>query len=390
MFDRAEPSPPDLLFGMMKKIREDKRPGKIDVGLGIYRDGSGQSPIMRAVAAAQQHLLQTETTKGYIGMRGQIAFLDAMQALVFAKDMPPYLCSVQGLGGTGAIRLAIELIARVNPKAAVHVGLPTWPLHTSIPEAAKLAVQTHRFFNARTQRVCTDEIFDAVDAAQAGDVFITQGPAHNPTGTDMPIDAQFALYDKMAERGVIPLIDSAYYGLSTALEDDLAHLRGLLARVPRALLALSCSKTFGLYRERVGVLFVKSAHQREADAALDSLVSIGRSAYSMAPSYGAALIAHVLNTPELKADWCAELDTMRARIDSIRSALAKGANQCPPLAKVGAQRGIFSLLPIDQAIVEQLADDHAVYMSLTGRINVAGLKDKDIAPFIEHLSQVAG
>lgn len=372
----------------MGRFNADPRPHKIDLGLGVYRDLQGHSPVMRCVKLAEQALVAEQQSKSYLELRGNQNFLAGMAQLVFAQSLPDRVAAIQCVGGTGGVRLALELTALSNPTATVHVGLPTWPNHLSICALVGLPVVTYPYFDVASQSVQFAQTLDALRQAKAGDLFVLHGPCHNPSGADLELAELRQLLALAVERGVVPLIDAAYYGLGNPLARDLANLAELLTLCPEAYLVLSCSKAFGLYRERTGVLFTACQSPDDLRLVQGHLETLARGSYSMPPDHGAAVVGHILGDAQLGKLWRDELEEMRQRIKTTRSELALRGSQLDQLSAVDQQRGIFSLLPISPQVVESLAVAHGIYLPSSGRINVAGFKAGDVKPFVAALAEV--
>jgi len=385
MFDTLERQPPDALLAVIGLHRADPRPDKIDLGVGVYRDATGATPVMRAIKAAEARLLAEQQSKGYLGAEGDQRFTDLLApiALGAALAADHRLTGIQTPGGTGALRLAAELIARTNHAPTIWIGTPTWPNHAPIFREAGLAVRTHRYFDAARSDVDFDAFVTALGEAAAGDVVLLHGCCHNPTGTALS-DGQWAeLTALIAARGLVPLVDLAYQGLGSGLEEDAAGARALLATVPEALVAYSCDKNFALYRERVGALWVQAATPAAAVPVRETMLVLARSLWSMPPDHGAAAVRLILDDPILTADWREELDGMRHRLHGLRATL--GAAH-PQLSFIARQQGLFALLPIDRTTVAALRADHGIYMPDSGRINIAGLNEASCARFVTALS----
>ncbi|WEZ84783.1 aspartate/tyrosine/aromatic aminotransferase [Rhizobium sp. 32-5/1] len=378
MFDMLARQPDDPLLALIGLFRKDARPGKIDLGVGVYRDETGATPIFRAVKAAEKALLETQQTKSYIGPEGDAVYLDLLWSLTGGNKTGRAVAGVQTPGGSGALRLAADLLQGMGVKRIL-LGLPSWPNHASIFKAAGLEIVAYPFFDVPSQTVLFDRMVEALDGASAGDAVLLHASCHNPSGgvlTSLQWQEIAAIVER---RGLLPLVDLAYQGFGRGLEEDVVGLRSLLAAVPEALVAISSSKSFGLYRERTGAIFAVAASQVLADTARSNLAALARISYSMPPDHGAAIVRGILESEALKADWMQELDGMRARIQTIRQSLAAGLKgRWPSLAAMADQEGMFSLLPLSEAEVLRLRADHGIYMPTSGRINIAGLKTSDV------------
>lgn len=375
MFDRIPEPAGDALHAVMARYRADPRPDKLDLGVGVYRDESGVSPIMHAVRAAERALAEEGDTKAYQALAGDHAFIQAMTELIFGPAHAGRIAAIQGTGGTGSLRIGLDLARIAMPGARLHLGLPSWPNHEALARATGMAMVPHRYFDPVSQSIDLIAIEGAARGTKAGDLFLLHGPCHNPTGADLPLEFRAHLLGLLETRGAVPLIDAAYYGLGDGLEPDLATLRDDLARIPRAFLAVACSKSFGLYRDRTGILFALATGPAERDRVQGQMEKTSRTLVSMPPAHGAAIVALILADPELRRSWEQELAAMRARLLGLRAELA--ALGAPILAGIAHQRGIFRLTPLGPDQVDRLGREHAIHMAPSGRINLAGLKPGD-------------
>ncbi|QCB37177.1 aspartate/tyrosine/aromatic aminotransferase [Sphingobium sp. PAMC28499] len=382
LFGALDRQAPDALLGLIAQYRADPRADKIDLGVGVYRDEAGATPVMRAVKAAEAVLLAEQGSKSYLGPEGDTGFVDLLAAIVFGPLAgSDRIAGVQTPGGTGALRLGADLIARARPGATVWIGDPTWPNHAPIFREAGLTLAPHRFLDG-AGAVDFDAMLTDLAAAQAGDVLLLHGCCHNPTGVDFSADQWAAIADLCAARGLLPFIDLAYQGLGDGLEADAAATRQMLAAVPDALVAYSCDKNFGLYRERVGALWVQGANAALSALAFSNIVALARGIWSMPPDHGAAIVRTILERPAMRAQWTSELDQMRTRINALRAGLATAH---PQLAAIAGQRGMFAMLPVTPAAVGAMRADHGIYMAGNGRINIAGLRLDTIPAFVAGL-----
>lgn len=390
LFGALKAQVPDPLLALMGEFRNDKRDGKIDLGVGMYRDASGITPVMRAVKVAERILLETQTTKGYMGSEGDPLFVELLKPIVFGEKLgaSDRLVGLQTPGGTGALRLGAELIASVRPRATVWLGEPTWPNHRPLLNAARLAIEGFRHFDRVKQTLPFDETMGALARAAAGDLVLLQACCHNPTGADYTLDQWRTIAETLAARGLVPYFDFAYQGLGDGLEEDAKGMRLVLDHVDEALIGYASDKNFGVYRERVGALFVVAGNGRAAQAAYSQALALARANWSMPSDHGAAVVRLVLQSADLTRDWKAELDTMRGRISGNRTLLAQ---LNPRLSAVARQRGMFSQLNVTPETVARLKDEHGIYMVGSGRINVAGFRDEDeVKRFASALASVDG
>ena len=376
--------PADALLALIGALRSDARPDKIDVGVGVYRDFDGRTPVLRAVKQAERRLVDGQPSKGYLGPEGDVGYFDALKPIIFgAYGYDDRLSGLQTPGGTGALRVAAELIARARPGARVWVGNPTWPNHPPILKSAGLVVAGYDHFDVAAQRLTFERMLSALSKAEPGDVALLHGCCHNPTGADLDADQWTAIATLLRDRGVLPLIDLAYQGLGAGLEEDAFGTRITLDIVGEGLVAYSCDKNFGLYRERVGALYALSASAEQSHIVQSNLLSLTRANWSMPPDHDAAIVRVILKDAALSADWRTELAEMRDRIQQIRDLLAQADPILAPLAK---QRGMFSTLPLSVADVARLREAHGIYMPSSGRINLAGLTPDTVAPFVDALA----
>ena len=387
MFDRLPTAKTDSLMMLGRLMQADPRADKIDLGVGTYRDETGAIPIMTAVKTAERLLHAEQTSKGYVGPAGDAEFALRLQDATFPELSPALqarMSRIQTPGGTGALRLALQIIAQANPTAQVWIGTPTWPAHLPIIAACGLTARTfsHLSTDGGLNRQALDE---ALAQAAPGDVVLLHGCCHNPTGVDLNPDAWRAVAEIATAKGLLPLIDLAYPGLGDGVEEDVAGVRILLEHCENALIALSCSKSFGLYRDRTGALLMLS--NAEATAANLAQVAAGhaRLLWSNPPDHGAALVRIILSSDELTGLWRAELDAMRLRVNALRAQLSALALPSLDLSDLSRQRGMFALLPLSEALVDRLRQDHGVYMDASGRINVAGLNDANFERFAQAL-----
>lgn len=386
MIETLAPKAPDPLLKIIRMFREDPRPDKIDLGVGVYKDSAGDTPVMRAVKDAETVLLASQKTKTYVGQQGDVDFLRLVGQLVFG-EMARDLVSIQAVGGTGALRLGCDLLRDSGARRIV-LPQPCWPNHPAIVRAARLEPVDAPFFNIAEQRIDMDALIGAFAHAERGDAAILQACCHNPLGADFSMAQWIELADALNARGIIPFLDLAYQGFGDGVDEDVAGLRALVARAPEAVVAVSEAKSFGIYRERVGALFVKTS-EKSRPAVMSNLAAIARANYSMPPDHGAAVVREVLANEALRADWRAELDEIRAHIKRTRALLADARVNSMPMHLIAAQKGMFSTLPLSEAQVVTLREQHAIYMTDAARINVAGLREADVARFVDALKAVA-
>jgi len=389
LFDALEDQPLDAMLTLLRRLGGDPRDGKIDLGIGVYGDEQGRTPVMRAVRQAELIVAEAQTTKAYVAAEGDARFVSLLAPVVLgaSRAADDRYCGLQTPGGTGALRLAAELIARANPDARVWLGAPTWVNHHALMRAAGLQVLEHPFFDQATQTVLFDEMMGALEAARPGDALLLHACCHNPTGAGFTSDQWRTIAGLCVRKGLLPLIDIAYQGLGHGLEEDAADMRALLDGVPEALVAASCSKNFGLYRERLGVLWIKGGNARAALRARANCIRAGRSMWSMPPDHGASVVRTLLESADLTACWQAELTAMRIRINAVRAELARIV---PQAGAVSRQTGMFALLPLSRDAITDLRVKHGIYMLENGRANVAGLTPENLPRFAAALDPYLG
>ncbi|MDQ3075376.1 MAG: aromatic amino acid transaminase, partial [Pseudomonadota bacterium] len=351
----------DSLLALIAMANADPRPDKIDVGVGVYRDGEGRTPILRAIKAAEQRLWNEQETKAYLGGRGDKRYTELLRPIVLGRHAgDARIVGLQTPGGCGALSLGFKLIEVARADARVLVGTPTWPNHIPVIGAARLEVAEYIFYDREKSAINFDAMMTRLDAAERGDVVLLHGCCHNPTGADLDDDQWAQVARMLSQRDLLPFVDIAYQGLGRGLEEDARGLHLLLDVCDEVIIAHSCDKNFGLYRDRVGSLWIKTANEKSSRVALDHVLQISREMWSMPPDHGAASVRIVLEDAELTAEWKAELGDMRERIARVR---AKIAAADPRLAYIAGQFGMFSMLPLTLEQVRALRTDHAIYMA---------------------------
>ena len=370
----------DSLIALIGMVDADPRPEKIDVGVGVFRDGAGNTPILKVIKEAEQRLVDTQVTKAYLGSAGDKRFAELLRPILLGPHAgDERIAGLQTPGGCGALRLGFELIAQANPDARVFVGTPTWPNHPPIIRSVGLAQVDYPFYERGQGVIRFEDMIAALKGGEPGDIALLHGCCHNPTGADLDEGQWRAVADVVAERGLVPLIDIAYQGFGRGLEEDAFGVRLMLDSCDEVIIAQSCDKNFSVYRDRVGSLWIKSASRETTANAIGLLFQIAREMWSMPPDHGAAAVRIVLDDPELKQRWLVELAAMRDRINAVRQRIAAAD---PRLAFIGRQFGMFSMLPLSKEQVLKLREDHAIYMAESGRFNVVGMGDAQIDRFI--------
>ena len=380
MFDALTAQPQDKILQLIQMFKDDPRTDKIDLGVGVYKDATGLTPIMRAVKAAEKQLWDTEKTKTYTGLAGEPAFNTAIVQLILGAGYSDRVASVATPGGTGAIRQALELIKLASPTATVWLSNPTWPNHPSIIKYLGMQMREYRYFDATTGQIDFDGMLADLGGIPAGDVALLHGCCHNPTGANLTAAQWAQVADALQARGAIPFIDLAYQGFGDGLDEDAASTRMIAARFPEMLIAASCSKNFGIYRERTGVLIALGDASRRA-VTMGNLAFLNRQNYSFPPDHGARLVTMILADDALRADWRAELEAVRLNMLSLRQTLAdelRRATNSDRFDFIAAHRGMFSRLGLTETQVNSLRDQHGIYMVGDSRINIAGLNTKTV------------
>lgn len=385
MFERITPAPPDAILGLTVAFRNDPNPNKINLGVGVYKDAQGRTPVLHSVKRAEARILETEATKSYLDIDGSPAYAAAVQELLFGAGHEALASkravTAQAPGGTGALRVAADFIARVLPGRRVWISDPTWPNHPSIFRAAGLEVATYPYFDAARNGVNFEQMVATVAQIPAGDVLLLHGCCHNPTGSDLTPAQWSQIADLVAERKLLPLIDFAYQGFADGLREDAAGLLAMARPGCELLVASSFSKNFGLYNERIGALTVVAATESAAQSALSHVKQAIRANYSNPPAHGAAIVTTVLSDPDLRAEWEGEVAEMRERINTMRHLFVETLNEkgvARDFSFIARQRGMFSFSGLNAAQVQALRDRYGIYVVGGGRINVAGMTEANM------------
>ena len=382
MFQSLKEQPADKILALMQQYKEDPRDTKIDLGVGVYKNAEGLTPVMCAVKTAEQQLWERETTKSYVGLVGDPQFSDVMVDLVLSDSVTrDSVAAAATPGGTGAVRQAFELLKMANPDVRVFVSDPTWPNHLSILKYLDLPVVPYRYFDNETRGVDFTGMMEDLSQARAGDVILLHGCCHNPTGANLNMSQWQQVVDLLNTSGATPMIDIAYQGFGDGLQEDAAGTRLVASSVPETVIAASCSKNFGIYRERTGLLMVVSQDTNVKGLNQSTLAFLNRQNFSFPPDHGARLVTMVLSDPTLRADWASELEEVRLGMLELRKQLAgelqklSGSDRFAFLAE---HRGMFSRLGASAEHVEKLRTEHAVYMVGDSRMNIAGLNSATV------------
>lgn len=382
MLESLTQQPADKILALMQAFKEDPRDTKVDLGVGVYKDASGNTPIMRAIKKAEQKLWEQEQTKSYTGLAGDIGFADAMVDLVLGDAVARnQVAAAATPGGTGAVHQAFEMIKMANPAARVFVSDPSWPNHVTMLKHLEIEVVPYRYFDAETRGLDYVGMMEDLGNAGAGDVVLLHGCCHNPTGVNPNLTEWKAIVDLLGANGVTPMVDIAYQGFGDGLEEDAAAVRLIASSLPECLIAASCSKNFGIYRERTGLLMAVSADASRTALHQGTLNHLNRQNFSFPPDHGARLVTMILTDPELRADWEAELEEMRQNMLRIREKLAGELQRLSGSDRFGyiaQHRGMFSRLGTTPEVVEKIRQDHGIYLVGDSRMNIAGLNAQTV------------
>lgn len=392
MLSNLKPQAPDKILMLIEEFKADTRQGKIDLGVGVYKNPEGVTPVMRAVKAAEQKIWQDQTTKAYTALSGEAEYRNAMTRMVLGDAPADRLASLASVGGTGAIRQALELARLANPGVTVHVSDPTWPNHLSILKFMGLPFTEYRYFDAETRGVDFEAMKADISKAAKGDLVLLHGCCHNPTGANLSADQWDEIAAILEKSGAIPFIDLAYQGFGDGLEQDAAATRMIAQRLPEVLIAASCSKNFGIYRERTGILLALTENSAARDMTQGSMAFLNRQTFSFPPDHGARIVSTILTDDALAADWRAELEDVRKGMLELREQLAselRGLSGSDRFDFIAHHRGMFSRLGATPEQVQKLKTDAAIYMVGDSRLNIAGL-NRDTVPVLARAIVEAG
>jgi aspartate/tyrosine/aromatic aminotransferase len=380
VFDALKPQPQDKILALIAMYKDDPRTEKIDLGVGVYKDATGLTPVMRAVKAAEKQLWETEKTKAYTGLAGDPAFNAAMLDLILGPGFADRAASVATPGGTGAIRQAFELFRMAAPGKRIWMSNPTWPNHPSIARYLGIETAEYAWLDPQTGGISFDNLMENLHHARSGEMVLLHGCCHNPTGANLSMGQWDTVVGLIVQRGLIPLVDLAYQGFGDGLAADALATRMVAARCPEVLIAASCSKNFGIYRERTGIL-IALGDPGGRTVVQGNLAFLNRQNFSFPPDHGARLVTMILSDPALRADWEAELEDVRLNMLALRQSLADALRQLTNSDRfdfIARHRGMFSRLGLTEAQVERLRVEHGVYMVSDSRINIAGLNAETV------------
>ena len=392
MFESLQLLPPDAIIGLIAEYRNDPREPKVDLGIGVYRNAAGETPVLDVVKRAEQRLVDTQTSKTYIGSAGPADFNEAMRDITFAGTVAnERVAMLQTPGGSGSLRVAAGVILRARPDATIWASNPTWANHVPLLGGAGLDLKPYAYYDEEKKALDFDGMLDSLRKIPKGDIVLLHTCCHNPTGID-PDESQWrAIADIVVERELLPFVDIAYQGFATDLDADAFPIRELAGRVPEMIVANSCSKNFGLYRDRVGALFVVAADSKGRDVVQSQANNVVRTMYSMPPDHGAAVVAMILNDDELRAEWIDELTEMRERLRDMRQLLHDALREEAPdhdFSHLVRARGMFCFLGVSPGQVGRLKTDHAVYMVDSSRINIAGITADNVGHIAKSVAAV--
>lgn len=382
MLSNLKPQPADKILELMALYQNDPRDTKIDLGVGIYKNAEGETPVMRAIKAAEKQLWEVETTKKYTALSGDPAFGAAIKTLVLGDSVDhARVGAIATPGGTGAVRQALELAKLVDPETTIWTSNPTWPNHVSIIKFMKLNHAEYAYFDEASCTVDFDAMMESLKAVKAGDVVLLHGCCHNPTGANLTLEQYGLVADLIAEKGATALVDIAYQGFGDGLEEDAAATRLLASKLPELLIASSCSKNFGIYRERTGCLMAISETAEQTPVTQGTLNFLNRQNYSFPPDHGARLVTMILTDEALKADWMAELEEVRLGMLGLRQQLAdelKRLTNSDRFDFIARHRGMFSRIGATPEEVLKIREDFGIYMVGDSRMNIAGLNAETV------------
>jgi aspartate aminotransferase len=397
MFESLKPVGIDPILGLMAAFRADDRANKIDLGIGVYQDDRGRTPVMASVKEAEAQLMTLETTKSYQGIAGDPDYNQRILQLLLGAEHSILnsgrIKTIQAPGGSGALRVGAEVIVRARPDANLWVGVPTWPNHIPLLGSAGVTIKEYPYYNLSNHQIDVESMMATLAQVPAGDMVLLHGCCHNPTGADLTHQQWDQIADLALERGFIPFIDTAYQGLGDGLDEDAYGVRMMADRLPELVIASSCSKNFGLYRERTGSITFITETSEQADIVAAQAMSVARQTYSMPPAHGALLVSLILGDQQLRANWQAELTEVRTRIQSMRSLLADNIQHNAAgidFSHIKQQKGMFSFLGLNTEQLDLLREDYGIYIVSSSRVNLAGINSGNIGYLSDSIASVLG
>lgn len=385
MFNHLKSMPDDPILGLMAAYRQDTRDNKVDLGVGVYQDDQGKTPVMRAVQQAEARLIVQQSTKAYQGVAGDADYNRLVLELLLGQQHQALTegraCSIQTPGGSGGLRIGAEVIRRANPDARLWLGVPSWPNHIPLLSSSGFQIEQYTYYDTTRHHIDFDKMFDTLKQVSPGDIVLLHGCCHNPTGADLNHQQWQQITELALDRGFIPFIDIAYQGLGDGLDEDASGLRLMAAQLPEVIIASSCSKNFGLYRERTGSTTFICNQAQQTPVVLSQAMAIARQTYSMPPAHGALLVAMILGDAAMKAVWESEVSEVRQRIQAMRILLTERiANNAHGLdfSHINRQKGMFSFLGVSHEQLTRLREDFGIYIVDSTRINLAGINTNNI------------
>ncbi len=400
MFENVPLAPPDAIFGLIEAFKKDPNPDKINLGAGVYKDEAGRTPVLACVKEAEARILEQEPSKTYLPIDGAPEYGQAVRRLIFGSEHAVVTgrraVTAHCPGGTGALRVACDLLKRIRPSGKVWLSAPTWPNHPQILEAVGLEMKTYPYFDRDSNDLDFSGMIDALSRVEEHDVVLLHGCCHNPTGVDPTPEQWSQIGDVLARRRAVPLVDFAYQGFASGVREDAEGIRSLCERLPEMILCSSFSKNFGLYSERVGALTAVAASERDAEAVRSQAKSLIRANYSNPPVHGSSIVTTILGDAGLRGRWDQELAQMRDRIHAMRRLFASELDnrgvQLSPAGNgfIAQQQGMFSFSGLNREQVAKLRDEYAIYIVGSGRLNVAGMTESNMGRLCDAIAAVTG
>lgn len=395
MFQKLKPLPPDAIIGIMAMFRADQSPNKVDLSVGVYQDDAGRTPVLECVKRAERELLDSEDTKSYVAIAGNARYNEGIERLLFGDGHPALadgrVATVQAPGGSGALSVAAHLLDRAKRGVRIHLSDPSWPNHHPLFGLAGLEIEEYPYYDYQSHRIDFEAMVDAVESMHSGDVLLLHGCCHNPCGADLSREQWKVIAELCARLGVLPFIDIAYQGLAEGLDEDAYGVRMMAEHVPELVVAASCSKNLGLYRERVGSVSVVAANTEQRDTVFSNLSSVARGLYSMPPDHGAAIVARILHDEALKAMWLEELAAMRDRLNGLRQLVVEELRERDTpidFSFIAEERGLFSFLGLSRQQIVRLREEFHVYMVESSRVNIAGFNRSNVGYVCDAVASV--
>ncbi len=395
MFQSLQPLPPDPILGLSAAYRADANPSKVDLGVGVYKDANGNTPVMRAVKRAEEILVASQNSKAYVAPTGAAGYNEIIASLMLGNTLKQFLSdrrvTVQTPGGCGGLRIAAEFIRHANPDATVWVSDPTWANHIPLLGSAGLKFKQYPYYDHSTHSVKFDEMLCCLSEVPKGDLVLLHGCCHNPSGADLTREQWLAVREVALAQGFTVFIDLAYQGLGDGLDADVFGVRLLAESLPELIVVSSCSKNFGLYRERTGALTVICETAEAAAAVTTLLASAARANYSMPPDHGAAIVQTIMENPELSSDWDFELKEIRDRINSLRALLVarlQTAGVDRDFSFIEKEKGMFSFLGVRKDQIQTLIHKYSIYLVGSSRINIASMNEDNIDYIVQSIKAV--